>query len=186
VAKQRIDSDEQNKDMAAISKLKEELVSMVVNTAFFGAWFLTFLAIKNLILAEYEIGPTGIAAALIAALVLAKTVLLLEHVELGRLAAGRPAWLEVALRTLLYGLSVLVLMLLEKSFESRREAGGFLNAFANILQHEDIPHVVANTIAVTAALLVFNAKSVVARHLGTGALLRMFRQPLPPSTPQHA
>lgn len=165
--------------MASTSKLKEELQSLLLNAAFFGAWFAAFLVVKDLILAEYRIGPTGITAALVAALVLAKVVLLLEHVELGPLVRGRPAWFEAAVRTALYGFGVLVVMLLEKSFEGRHEAGGFVNALAGVLHHRDIPHVLANTVCVTGALLLFNAKSVVQRHLGSGALLRMFTQPMP-------
>jgi len=165
--------------MGSLEKAKEELRSMVLNTAFFGAWFLTFLAIKNLILAEYRIGPTGITAALIAALVLAKVVLMLERVELGSLVQGRPAWCEVAIRTLLYAIGALIVMLLEKSFEARHEAGGFIKALAGVLHHRDIPHVLANSLSVTGAFLIFNAKSVVRRYLGTGTLFRMFTQPMP-------
>jgi hypothetical protein len=170
--------------MPVTSKLKEELLSLGLNALFFGTWFLTFLAIKNLILAEYQIGPSGLTAALVGALVLAKVVLLLERVEFGRLAANRPAWMEVAVRTALYGLGVLVILLLEKSFESRHAAGGFLNAVAGVLRHQDIPHVVANAIVGTGALLLFNAKSVVSRHLGSAGLLRLFRQPMPPTAPK--
>jgi hypothetical protein len=165
--------------MTSKNKLKEELLSLALNAAFFGAWFLAFLVIKDLILAEYSIGPTGVTAALVAALVVAKVVLLLEHVELGSVVQSRPAWVEVALRTALYAIGALVVMLLEKSFEARHEAGGFVNALAGVLHHRDIPHVVANTLSVTGALLLFNAKSVVQRHLGSGALFRMFTQPMP-------
>ena len=161
------------------NRLKEELRTLAIYTALFGAWFLTFLVMKDLILTEYAIEPVGVTTALVAALVLAKAVLLLEHVDLGAWSHRKPAWIEVALRTLLYAAGALLMLLLEKAFEARHEAGGFLNALAGVLQHRDIPHVLANAICATVALLLFNMNSVIRRHLGAGTVIRMFRQPLP-------
>jgi hypothetical protein len=113
----------------------------------------------------------------VGALVLAKVVLLLEHVSLGGRIARRPAWVEIAARTALCALGVLVVLLLEKAFETRHEHGGMLRALAGILRHEDIPHVVANAIVATSALLVFNVFSLVRKRLGSGALLGLLRAP---------
>jgi hypothetical protein len=155
------------------SKLKEELRAVALYTLFFGAWFMVFIGLKSLILAEYEIRFQGLSAALIGALVLAKVVLLLEHVSLGGWVERAPAWVGVVVRTSLYALGVLCVLLLEKAFEVRHEAGGVLQALAGILRHEDIPHVIANAIVAGGALLVFNVLSVVRATLGPGALLRM-------------
>lgn len=159
--------------MSAGARLKEELRAVALYTLFFGTWFAVFMGLKALVLAEYEIRFPGLSAVLVGALVLAKVVLLLEHVSLGDWIARRPAWVEVAVRTGLYALGVLVVLLLEKAFEARHEAGGVLRALAGILRHEDIPHVVANTIVATGALLVFNVFSLIRARLGPGALLRM-------------
>lgn len=166
--------------MSARSKLKEELASVALYTLFFGAWFAMFILLKTLILAEYEIRFSGLSAAFVGALILAKVVLLLEHVSLGEGIARRPAWLEVVVRTVLYGVGVLVVLLLEKAFEVRHEKGGVLHALAGILQHEDIPHVVANTIVASCALLVFNLLSLLHKRVGAGALLGMLRAPSGP------
>jgi len=85
----------------------------------------------------------------------------------------------VDVRTGLYGFGVLVVILVEKAFEARHEYGGFARALVQVIQHQDIPHVLAAAIGVTGALLVFNALSVVRRHLGKGGLLRLFLVPLP-------
>jgi hypothetical protein len=157
--------------------LKEELGSVALYTLFFGAWFATFILLKTLILAEYEIRFSGLTAAFVGALILAKVVLLLEHVSLGEGFARRPAWVEVAVRTALYAVGVLVVLLLEKAFEVRHEHGGVLRALAGILRHEDIPHVVANAIVATGALLVFNVFSMIRKRLGPRALLDLLRTP---------
>jgi hypothetical protein len=140
-------------------------------------WFAVFMLLKALVLAEYEIRYSGLSAVVIGALVLAKVVLLLEHVPLGAWIARRPAWIEVVGRTALYGVGVLLVLLLEKAFEARHEAGGVLHALAGILRHEDIPHVVANTIVAMCALLVFNVLSLIRRRHGPGALLGLLRAP---------
>lgn len=163
--------------MSSGSRLKEELRSVGLYTLFFGAWFAVFMLLKELVLAEYEIRFSALSGVLVGALILAKVVLLLEHVSLGGWIARRPAWVGVAVRTALYALGVLVVLLLEKAFEVRHEHGGVLRALAGILRHEDIPHVLANGIVATGALLVFNVFSLIRTRLGPGALLRMLGSP---------
>jgi hypothetical protein len=116
---------------------------------------------------------------LVGALVLAKVVLVLEHVPLGAWIRTRPAWVDVVMRTILYGLGVVVVLLLEKAFEGRHEHGGLLASLVSVFQHEDIHHVWANTICVSGAILGYNALSVVRRHLGEGGLIWLFLSPLP-------
>jgi hypothetical protein len=163
--------------MSASARLKEELRAVGLYTLFFGAWFSAFMLLKVLILEEYQIRFSGLSAVFVGALVLAKVVLLLEHVSLGGWVARRPAWVEVAVRTALYALGVLVVLLLEKAFEARHEAGGVLRALAGILHHEDIPHVIANAIVATGSLLVFNMFSLIRKRLGPGELLDLLRAP---------
>ncbi|MGE5161732.1 MAG: hypothetical protein ACM3O5_09510 [Betaproteobacteria bacterium] len=163
--------------MSVATRLKEELRAVGLYTLFFAAWFSVFVLLKVLILAEYEIRSSGVTAGLVGALILAKVVLLLEHVPLGAWVQRRPAWVDVAVRTLLYGIGVLLVLLLEKAFELRHEAGGLLPSLARLLEHEDVPHVIANAICVTGALLVFNGMSVVRGGLGPGGLARLFTAP---------
>jgi hypothetical protein len=83
------------------------------------------------------------------------------------------------LRTAMYSLGVAVVLVLEKGFEGRHEHGGFGPALQQLFQQADIYHVWANTIAISGALLGYNALSVVRRHLGKGGLVRIFLSPLP-------
>ena len=71
-------------------------------------------------------------------------------------------------------------MLIEKGFEGRHEYGGFEPSLKAVFQHADIPHVWANAIGLGGALLVYNALSVVRRHLDDGGLRRLFLVPVPP------
>ena len=164
--------------MSLPAKLHEEIKSVGLTTLFFAAWFSVLLVLKWLVLAEYNIGLRSMSIALVGALIVAKVVLVLEKVPLETWTRGRPALTHVAVRTGLYGLGILVVLLLEKTFEVRHEYGGFVPALAQVMRHQDIPHVLAAAIGVTGALLVFNAMFVIRRYLGKRGLLRLFLSPL--------
>jgi len=137
------------------------------------------MLLKWLVLREYSIEFTDVSIVLVGALIVAKVVLVLENVPLNAFTRDRPAFVHVLVRTALYGLGILVVLLLEKAFESRHEFGGFVPALTQVLRHQDIPHVLAATIGVTGALLVFNAMLVIERHLGERGFFRLFLSPLP-------
>ncbi|MGL5017211.1 MAG: hypothetical protein ACRDBP_03690 [Luteolibacter sp.] len=163
--------------MSFQEKLKHELKAVILVTLFFAAWLGIFMGLKILILDDYQIRFGSVSAVLIGALVLAKVVLIMEHVPLGRWVRSRPALVDVILRTLLYAFGTFIVMLLEKAFESRHEQGGFVSALMNVFQHRDMPHIWANTICVTGALLFYNLLSALNHHLGTGGLARVFLSP---------
>ena len=165
--------------MGVLQKLKQEIVTLLSVTLFFGCWLAVMMLLKWLILADYEIAFQEFSMVLAGALVLAKVVMILEHVSLGAWVRTKSAWVDVLLRTVMYVLGVVFVLLLEKAFEGRHEYGGFGPSLAAVFQHVEIYHVWANTIVLSGALLMFNTLSVVRAHLGAGGLFRLFLQPLP-------
>ncbi len=163
--------------MSVQEKLKHEMKAVVLVTLFFAAWLGVFMVLKVLILEDYQIRFGSFSAVLIGALILAKVVLILEHVPLGAWVRNQPVLVDVVWRTLLYASGTLVVLLLEKSLESRHEQGGFGPALMNVFQHRDMPHIWANTICVTGALLFYNLLSALKRHLGSGGLAGVFLSP---------
>ncbi len=105
--------------------------------------------------------------------------MLFRSVPLGAWVKARSAWVGVVLRTALYAFGVFVVLLLEKAFEGRHEYDGFGASLIAVFQHADVKHVWLNTVCLSAALLSYNMLSVIRKHLGKGALLRMFLTPLP-------
>ena len=160
--------------MSIQEKIKHELKAVVLVTLFFAAWIGVFMGLKVLILDEYHIHFGSVSAVLIGALILAKVVLILEHVPLGGWLRKQPVLVDVIVRTLLYAFGTLVVILLEKSFESRHEQGGFGPALMSVFHHRDMPHVWANTICVTSALLFYNLLSALSHSLGSGGLAKVF------------
>lgn len=165
--------------MSFAQKLKHEIMAVIALTLYFGCWIGALVLLKYLLLAEYHIAFSGLSVALVGALVLAKVVLVLEHVSLGAWVRAQPAWVHVVLRTALYSFGVFVLVLLEKAFEGRHEYDSFGASMFALFQQANAIHIWLNTLCLSAALLSYNMLTVVRAHLGKGALLRMFLTPLP-------
>jgi hypothetical protein len=165
--------------MSFQQKLTDEIKAIGIAALYFGCWLAALLLLKSLVLAEYRIAFHGWSLAVVGALILSKVVLVLEHVSLGAWVRARPAWVEVVLRTVIYSLGVAVVLLLEKGFESRHEYGGFGPALQQLFQKADVHHVWANALCLSGALLGYNMLSVVQRHLGKGAVIRIFLSPIP-------
>jgi len=130
---------------------------------------------------EYGIDLSGFAFALIGALIVAKVVLVLDPVLLGRWVGRHPAFVDVLLRTFLYGLGVTLVLVLEQAFDGRHDYGGFAASLTHVAQHVDIYHVWIDSIVISLSLLVFNVFAVIRRHLGTGGLARLLLSPRPTS-----
>lgn len=165
--------------MSFKSRARHELAALTLATAYFGAWIASLMVLKTLLLAEYHIRVHRWSAALLGILVLAKVVLVLEHVSFGAWLRTRPAWVHVILRTLLYSLGVLAVLAIERGVSERSEHGGFLNAIKSALAGSDVAHLWTNALCISGALLGYNALSVVRLQLGEGNLRRLFLTPLP-------
>lgn len=168
--------------MSIAQKIKHEIASVISLTFYFGCWLGALLLLKYLVLAEYQIAFYDFSIALVGALVLAKVVLVLEHISLGAWVRAQPAWVDVVLRAALYSFGVFVVLLLEKAFEGRHEYGGFGASLGAVFQHADANHVWLTTMCLSAALLSYNMLSLIRKRLGKGALLRMFITPLAEKT----
>ena len=165
--------------MSLLAKFMHEMKAVGLVALYFGCWIGILIVLKQLILAEYHIEFHGLSKAVVGALVLSKVVVVLEHLPLSAWVRARSAWVDIMLRTVLYGFGVLIVLLLEKSFEGRHEYGGFGPSLSAVFQHVDIYHVWTNVICLSGALLMYNALSVVRMNLGEGGLLRLFLTPVP-------
>ncbi len=154
-------------------KLKNELKSVGIATAYFLFCFGTLMLIKFLLLKEYQIEFSGVSMMVIGALTIAKVLLIMEHIPLGKWVNKQPAYLEILMRTVLYSFGVLVVMILEKGFEGRHEYGSFGSSLQQVFNDVDIYHVWVNTIVVFGTLLGYNLISYISNQLGKGTLLRM-------------
>jgi hypothetical protein len=150
-------------------------IRIVARTAFyFAVVFILMMVMKKLYLKDYNIEFNGISQALIGALVMSKVVILMEYISLGPWVQRQSAIVDVILRTLLYTAGVLIVIVLEKAFEKRHEAGGFVDAISFVFSNRDIYHVWATTIGSAASIFVYNSFSVVQRVMGKNGLAKLF------------
>ena len=171
--------------MSLKRKAKHELEAFAVASVYFGCWIASLLVLKTLLLAEYHIEFRRWTIVLIGVLVLAKVVLVLEHVPLGGVLRTCPAWADAVVRTVLYSAGVIVVLLLERGIAGRHEYGGFFAAIKAGIQGATGPHLWVNSMCVSGALLGYNLLSVVRRQLGDRALFNLFLSPLPERTPPY-
>lgn len=163
--------------MRIIEKLKNEIKEVGLAAIYFLTWIGSLVFIKTLILDEYRIEFHGLSLAILGALILSKVVIVLEHVPLGDWSRHRAVLWDVLLRTLLYGAGVFLVIVLEKSFEGRRENGGFIPSLIAVFRSANMPHVWANVVCLSGALLGYNVLSVLRNHLGRAGLIKIFTSP---------
>lgn len=167
--------------MSVWHKIRHEIAAIALTTAYFAAWFGMLLALKALLLAQHDIRFRSFSIALVAALVVAKVVLVLDHVKLPATLRRAPAFVEITLRTLVYAAGALALLVVEKAFEARHEFGGFTGALRSLSEHADINQMWATAIAVSGALLGFNVLSILRRQLGVRSLVGVMLSPPKPA-----
>ena len=160
------------------TKLWHELTAIFWTSLYFLAWFGGMMVLKVLLLHEYQLEFYGASMVVVGALVAAKSVLILENVKNPR-HQNRPAIVLILQRTLLYMLGVFLILVLEKSIESRQEYGGVLIAMKGLFQEADSYHIWANTLCVFGALLFYNLWSVLKKYLGVKDIIHILRSPLP-------
>jgi hypothetical protein len=158
----------------SMKKVLNEIIVVGRTTTYFALFFIFMIVMKKFILEDYDIEFTGLSQAIIGALIMAKVVLLMELISLGSWVQDQPPIVDVILRTLLYSAGVLVVVLLEKSFEARHKADGFSNAINYVFTHRDIFHVWYNTLGASLSILLYNFFAVIQRLLGKNGTYKLF------------
>ena len=154
--------------------LTDELKLLAGVTLYFAACFTLIMVLKQLLLAHYGIQFSGLATAVLVALVTAKVVIVLQKVPISRWLRHQPPILDVVVRTVFYTAATMAALLLEKAFEARGDYGGFGAALAGVFEHRDVHQVWATVIWTGLAFLAYNAFGVLYRELGGRQLRRLF------------
>ena len=157
-----------------LKKILKEIKIIARTASYFAIVFILMMVMKTLDLRDYNIEFNGISQALLGALIMSKVIILMEYISLGNWVRRQPAIVDVTLRTILYTAGVLIVIVLEKAFEKRHEAGGVVKAISYVFSNRDIYHVWATTIGSAASIFIYNAFSVIQRVLGKNGLARLF------------
>ena len=160
--------------MKILKKIFEEIKIIARTASYFAIVFILMMVMKKLYLIDYDIEFSGLSQALVGALIMSKVIILMELISLGHWVQRQPPIVDVILRTLLYTIGVLIVIVLERAFEDRHKAANYGDAISYVLSHRDIYHVWATTIGAAGSIFVYNAFSVVQRTLGKNGLAKLF------------
>jgi hypothetical protein len=164
--------------MSTKDKIIKEVKSIFWTSLYFLVWFGSLMLIKVLLLEEYHIQFYNVSALIIGALVVAKSVLIMEAIPASK-GKHQPAWAVVLKRTLLFMIGVFIILLLEKSIETRHEYGGVVEAFKNLFYDANMYHVWVNSICVFGALLTYNLGTLLSLNLGKEGIKKILLSPYP-------
>lgn len=94
-------------------KLAEELKTYWINVLYITLFFTVFTNYKRLILAGYDIAYENYGISIIKALVLAKTIIIADHLHLGRRLEQKPLVYPTLYKSLLFTVCVAILNIIE-------------------------------------------------------------------------
>ena len=158
--------------MSFKQKVLKELHEIWIVTSYFFICFLVILTLKKLLLAEYQIKIMVLHTALIAALITAKVVILLDKTPFGSLFDSQRLIFRVLWRTVAYTAIVFIVTLAEHLFEYYQEQSQLSLALQELWQGRDLYHFLALNISVGLSLLLYNFYIAIDQSLGRGALKR--------------
>lgn len=163
------------------ARLKHELLEVIPPAVFFFIAFQVIAFTRALMLEQYGVRVSTFVAATVAALVVAKVVLIADHLPLINRFPEKPLIYNVVWKTLVYLLAALLVRYLEHLIPFAREHGGLAAANRHLLGEVVWPHFWAVQIWLLVLLLVYCALRELVRALGRERVLHLFfGSPRPP------
>jgi hypothetical protein len=159
--------------MGLKKKIFSEFKTYWVNVLYIALFFTIFTSYKRLILAHYQIvyGEYGIS--LIKALVLAKIILVAEHLHLGRGLENRPLVYPTLYKSFLFTVCVAIVNIIEfmiRGFLKAKELSGATDMFMEHFSYEWVAWMLATFIV----FIPFFAIRELGRVLGRGKISELF------------
>ncbi len=163
--------------LAATGKwLHREFVAGWPVFLFFLTAFLLQLLIIKLAVAQFAIPLAAFSQAVVGALLAAKAVLILDETPLARKLERRRRIVAVAVKTLLYGVSALLLGYIERILEALHRVGTFDGAFRDVIDQANLYRFFAWILGINLIFAIYFVWSEINEHMGKGALWSLFFQ----------
>ena len=157
-----------------VERAKHEIREVIPPTIFFFVAFQTISFTRALMLKQYGISVSTFVAATVAALVVAKVILLLDLLPAINRYPGKPLIYNVAWKTILYALASLLVRYLEHLFDFYRQQGSLLAAHQQLMRDLVWPHFWAVQIWLLVLLFVYCSLRELVRALGRDRVIEMF------------
>lgn len=164
--------------------LLHELRQAALPAAFFFVAFLIGAITKALVLESYGLTPTGVVVAVVGALIVAKAVLIADHLPLMHRFDRRPLILSVLWKAAIYWILCLAFRFVEELMPLWSKHGGLGAAIRHMDDEISWPLVVAVQLWLVVALLLYSALVELDRHFGRGSLRRAMLSPARAEAPR--
>jgi hypothetical protein len=155
-------------------KVKHELRELIPVTVFFLVSFQLLALTQALMLEEYGIRATAFLGAAIAALVVAKVVVIADHLPLVNRFPDKPLMYNVLWKTAIYFVASLAVRYAEHVIHFWRQTGDFATANRRLADEVVWPHFLAVQLWLLILLLVYCALRELVRALGRERVMQMF------------
>jgi len=159
--------------------LKQEVRELLPPAIFFFVALHIVALMRVLMLKGTGIAVTTSVAATIAALILAKAVLIADMLPFINLYPHKPLAYNVAWKSVIYVLVAMVVHYLERLFHFAREAGGIVAGNEKLIAEMVWPHFWAIQIFLLTLILMYCTMRELVRVIGPEKMRRLFFGPLP-------
>lgn len=156
----------------AVEVIKHELKEAVFPTIFFLIIFHLLIATKHLLLASYNITPGAVASALIGALIVAKSILIIDVLPISRHFMQERLIYSVIWRSFVYNLLVLLFRYLEELIPYWTKSGSFMTANTNMFAEFSWPHFLAFQMWMVVSIIAYSTITALDEHFGEGSMKR--------------
>jgi hypothetical protein len=155
-------------------KVRHELTELIPVTLFFLVSFQLLAITQALMLEEYGIRATTFVAATIAALVVAKVVVIADHFPLVNRFPDRPLMYNVIWKTAIYLVASLAVRYAEHVIHFWRQTGNVAAANRRLFQEVVWPHFWGVQLWLLILLFIYCTLRELVRALGRERVMRMF------------
>ena len=158
----------------ALSKLKHEIKEAIAPTTFFFLAFQLIAFTEALMLRKYGISVSTFMNATVAALIVAKVVLIADMMPFVNRFPEKPLVYNVVWKTAIYMIGAFLVRFIEHLIDFVREYGNLSVAFRHMLDEVVWPHFVAVQIWLLVLFLMYCAFRELIRVLGGDRIRRLF------------
>ena len=162
-------------------QVPHEIQEILGTFLYLALFFCAFSAYRELVLSELGLGYYHFGFALIKALVLAKVIVLGQHVRFGKILDDWPLIIPTIYKVVFFSIFALLFDVLEHIVEALLHGRSIPSALQEIIS-VGRDEILARGLVVLIAVIPFFAVEETGRRLGEGVLSRMFYQKIKSST----
>ena len=155
-----------------VQVVRHELKAAIFPTIFFFSIFHFMMITKTLILESYDMRWVSSASALIAALVVAKAILIIDATPAGRMFRDSRLMYHIMWKTIVYSCLVAIFRYAEELIPLWSKHGSFTGANQALIDEVSWPHFLAIQLWLLVSIAAFSAIVTIDQHFGPGSLRR--------------